>query len=123
MGEDEIDVRQGTTSGAPMPGKPRTRITVVVADDHPLYRDGLVRALLACGQVEIVAEAPDGRVALAAIQEHQPDVPHLLGDLRRRGLPNLGLLNPRWWLAGTRCDLTGCIDGDDHPLARALQDR
>jgi two-component system nitrate/nitrite response regulator NarL len=47
----------------------KQRVTVVVADDHPLYREGVVRALLASGTVEIVAEA-----ALAKIQEHQPDV-------------------------------------------------
>ena len=50
------------------------RITVVVADDHPLYRDGVVRALTASGQIDVVAEAGDGRAALAAIREHVPDV-------------------------------------------------
>jgi two-component system nitrate/nitrite response regulator NarL len=50
------------------------RVRVVVADDHPLYRDGVVRALSASGQVEVVAEAEDGRTALEAIREHQPDV-------------------------------------------------
>jgi two-component system nitrate/nitrite response regulator NarL len=72
-----------------MPGTQRTRITVVVADDHPLYRDGVVRALLASGQVEIVAEAPDGRVALAAIQEHQPDVALL--DYKLPGLDGVAV--------------------------------
>jgi two-component system nitrate/nitrite response regulator NarL len=52
----------------------KKRVTVVVADDHPLYREGVVRALLASGQIEIVAEAEDGRSALAAIQQHRPDV-------------------------------------------------
>ena len=52
----------------------RKRVTVLVADDHPLYREGVVRALLASGQVEIVAEAEDGRAALAGIHEHAPDV-------------------------------------------------
>jgi two-component system nitrate/nitrite response regulator NarL len=50
------------------------KITVVVADDHPLYRDGVVRALSASGQVDVVAEAGDGRSALAAIREHLPEV-------------------------------------------------
>ncbi len=72
-----------------MPGKQRVRVTVVVADDHPLYRDGVVRALLASGQVEIVAEAPDGRVALAAIQEHQPDVALL--DYKLPGLDGVAV--------------------------------
>jgi two-component system nitrate/nitrite response regulator NarL len=52
----------------------RRRVTVVVADDHPLYREGVVRALLASGQIEILAEAGNGREALAAIQEHKPEV-------------------------------------------------
>lgn len=52
----------------------KRRVTVVVADDHPLYREGVVRALVASGQVEVVAEAGDGRSALAEIQEHRPDV-------------------------------------------------
>jgi len=49
-------------------------VRVIVADDHPLYREGVVRALLASGQVEIVAEADDGRTALDDIREHRPDV-------------------------------------------------
>jgi two-component system nitrate/nitrite response regulator NarL len=53
---------------------PAKRVTVLVADDHPLYREGVVRALSASGQVEIVGEAGDGRAALEQIQEHQPDV-------------------------------------------------
>jgi two-component system, NarL family, nitrate/nitrite response regulator NarL len=61
-------------SQASMADQGRTRVTVVVADDHPLYREGVVRALLASGQIEILAEAGDGREALAAIQEHRPDV-------------------------------------------------
>ena len=89
MGVDQIGGRERTTSGAPMPGKQRVRVTVVVADDHPLYRDGVVRALLASGQVEIVAEAPDGRVALAAIQEHQPDVALL--DYKLPGLDGVAV--------------------------------
>ncbi len=50
------------------------KITAVVADDHPLYRDGGVRALTASGQVDVVAEAGDGRSALAVIRELVPDV-------------------------------------------------
>jgi two-component system nitrate/nitrite response regulator NarL len=52
----------------------RKKVRVVVADDHPLYREGVVRALSGSGQVEIVAEAEDGRAALAVIVEHKPDV-------------------------------------------------
>jgi two-component system, NarL family, nitrate/nitrite response regulator NarL len=57
-----------------MPAQGRKRVTVLVADDHPLYREGVVRALSASGQVEIVGEAEDGRSALEQIQAHLPDV-------------------------------------------------
>jgi two-component system, NarL family, nitrate/nitrite response regulator NarL len=50
------------------------KVRVVVADDHPLYREGVVRALSGSGQVDIVAEAGDGRTALAEIEQHRPDV-------------------------------------------------
>lgn len=60
------------------------KVSVVVADDHPLYRDGVVRALHASGRVEVVAEADDGRAALEEIQKHRPDVALL--DYRLPGL-------------------------------------
>jgi two-component system nitrate/nitrite response regulator NarL len=59
---------------ATMSEQGKKRVRVIVADDHPLYREGVVRALSGSGQVEVVAEAEDGRSALAKIQEHLPDV-------------------------------------------------
>jgi two-component system nitrate/nitrite response regulator NarL len=49
-------------------------VRVVVVDDHPLFREGVVRALTSSGRVEVVGEAGDGRAALALIGELQPDV-------------------------------------------------
>jgi two-component system nitrate/nitrite response regulator NarL len=69
----------------------RERVTVVVADDHPLYREGVVRALLASGQVDVVAEAEDGRSALAEIKEHRPDVALL--DYRLPELDGVAVTN------------------------------
>ena len=60
------------------------KVRVVVGDDHPLFRDGVVRALLSSGEIELVAEADDGTEALAAIKEHQPAVALL--DYRMPGL-------------------------------------
>src|SRR5215218_909686 len=59
---------------AHMPAQGKKRVSVLIADDHPLYREGVVRALSASGQVDVVAEAEDGRSALEKIQEHRPDV-------------------------------------------------
>ncbi|MCZ2817862.1 response regulator transcription factor [Modestobacter sp. VKM Ac-2984] len=55
-------------------------ISIVVVDDHPVVRGGLVGWLAAQPDLEVVAEAGDGLAALAAIAEHQPDV--VLMDLR-----------------------------------------
>ena len=57
---------------------------MVVGDDHPLFRDGVVRALSASGSIDVVAEAEDGVAALALIREHGPQVALL--DYRMPGL-------------------------------------
>ncbi len=50
------------------------RVRVVVADDHPLFREGLVRALTSSGQIEVIGEAENGSAALELIQKEKPDV-------------------------------------------------
>jgi len=52
----------------------QARVSVVVADDHPLYRDGITRAIKARPDLELVGEVGDGRDALVLIQELAPDV-------------------------------------------------
>ncbi len=59
-------------------------VRVVVGDDHPLFRDGVVRALNSSGSIDVVAEADDGLAALALIREHSPQVALL--DYRMPGL-------------------------------------
>jgi DNA-binding NarL/FixJ family response regulator len=55
-------------------------VRVLVVDDHPVVRGGVVGWLAAQPDIEVVGEAADGLVALAAVAEHQPDV--VLMDLR-----------------------------------------
>jgi DNA-binding NarL/FixJ family response regulator len=50
-----------------------TTLRVLIADDHPLYRDGLRAALDAAG-FDMVGEAADGRQAIALGLDLQPDV-------------------------------------------------
>jgi CheY-like chemotaxis protein len=75
--------------GAGAGGGPE-RVRVLVADDHPVFRQGIVRALEQTGRAEIVAEAADGRTALAQIRERQPDVAVL--DLRMPGLDGIEIV-------------------------------
>ncbi len=63
------------------------RVRVVVVDDHPMFREGVVRALVSSGRVEVVGETGDGRDALALIEELQPDV--VLLDYTLPGLSGL----------------------------------
>lgn len=60
------------------------RVRAVVADDHPLYRDGVSRALVDSGLIEIVGAAETGPAALALIARELPDVALL--DLHMPGL-------------------------------------
>ncbi|MEV6681855.1 response regulator transcription factor [Streptomyces erythrochromogenes] len=52
----------------------KERVRVVVGDDHPVYREGIVSALNGSGRIEVVASVADGRAALEAIREHTPAV-------------------------------------------------
>ncbi len=58
-------------------------IRVLVADDHPLYRDGLRAMLAAAPETELVGEATTGDEAIAQATDLQPDV--LLMDLQMPG--------------------------------------
>jgi len=55
-------------------------IRIVVADDHPIVRQGIVANLKEQRDMKVVAEGSDGDEALALIKRHMPDV--VLLDLR-----------------------------------------
>lgn len=57
------------------------RISVVVADDHPIMLLALAGALRGDARFEVVAQAADGRDALTAIREHAPHVAVLDEDM------------------------------------------
>lgn len=64
-----------------------TRIRIVIADDHPVFRRGLRRALDVSGEVEVVGEAADGRSAIDAVRRLRPAV--AVVDLQMPGLHGL----------------------------------
>jgi two-component system, NarL family, nitrate/nitrite response regulator NarL len=75
------------------------RISVLVADDHPVYREGIVRAVRERPELELVGEVATGREALEAIQALRPQVAvldmkmpdldgaHVLTAINREELP------------------------------------
>jgi DNA-binding NarL/FixJ family response regulator len=60
------------------------RIRVLIADDHPMWRDGVRADLESSGEAEVVAEASDGGEAIEYAIEHMPEV--VLMDLQ---MPNV----------------------------------
>jgi len=50
------------------------RIRVIVADDHPLFLDGLVAALRASADIEVVGQAADARTSIELARDLVPDV-------------------------------------------------
>ena len=68
----------------------KPNIRVVIADDHPIVRDGLRKLLSLETDIDVVGEAGDGREVLEVIQDVQPDV--LLLDLRMPNLDGLSAL-------------------------------
>lgn len=65
-------------------------IRILIADDHPIVRDGLRKLLSLEEDFKIVGEAADGRQVLERVQELEPDV--LLLDLRMPNLDGLAAL-------------------------------
>lgn len=61
------------------------RIRVLIADDHPLYREGMARAMRERPELELLEVCSSGRLALGRIRETEPDVAVL--DIR---MPELG---------------------------------
>ena len=67
------------------------RVTVLVADDHPLFREGVARAVRDRPDLELVGEVGDGRAALAGIRELSPAV--AVVDLRLPEVDGVGIAN------------------------------
>ena len=88
MSDDSSSAKNGPFMGTEAPAK--SKIRIVVADDHPIFRDGLCKLLALEEDFEVVAQASDGREVLDVLQQHEPDI--LLLDLKMPGLDGLGTL-------------------------------
>jgi DNA-binding NarL/FixJ family response regulator len=60
------------------------RLRVVVADDHPMYRTGVMSALATADRVEVVGEAATGVEAVQAVRQLRPDI--VLMDVQMPGM-------------------------------------
>ena len=58
-------------------------IRLIIADDHPIVREGLKRIIAECSDMNLVSEAADGNELLVQCSEHNVDV--LLLDISMPG--------------------------------------
>lgn len=94
-------------------------IRLVIADDHPVVREGLAAMCNRRPDLTVVAEAENGQQAVAAVLEHRPDV--VLMDLRMPvlgGVDAIGQIRAEWPEA--RIVVMTTFDGDED-IFRALQ--
>jgi DNA-binding NarL/FixJ family response regulator len=93
-------------------------IRVLLADDQALLRAGFRMLLEAAGDIEVIAEAPNGGVAVARARQHRPDV--VLMDLRMPevdGLTATGLIVADPALSAVRVVVLTTFDDDESVFA------
>jgi two-component system invasion response regulator UvrY len=66
-------------------------IKVLLADDHKIVRDGLRRIVEDAGDMEVIAEAADGREAISRIRKTLPDV--AVVDISMPGMDGLEVIS------------------------------
>jgi two-component system, NarL family, response regulator len=97
--EDEIESSSGTDSDieresenenmAVEPDLPKP-LTILIADDHPVVREGLVSLISREPDLQVIAQARNGREALEQFLVHHPDV--VLLDMRMPVMDGIGTL-------------------------------
>jgi len=93
-------------------------ISVLVVDDHPVVRHGLMAILRWEQDIQLVGEAADGEEAVRLILQHQPDV--VLLDLRLPKLSGIDVMRQvRAQVPGTRFLVLTTYDTEEY-IAPAL---
>jgi DNA-binding NarL/FixJ family response regulator len=79
-----VDTARDEAEPTPVITPPRTRIRVLLADDHIIVRQGLARLLEAEPDIEVIAMvASDGEMAVELARQAKPDV--VIMDVNMRG--------------------------------------
>jgi two-component system, NarL family, response regulator len=66
------------------------KIKILVADDHPYVRDGVVALVAPEKDMQVVAQAEDGIEVVSLAKKHKPDI--VLLDLRMPGMDGLDVI-------------------------------
>ena len=68
----------------------KSKIKVLIADDHPLFRQGLKNAFSETPDIEVVSEAENGNDVLGKVREHELSM--VLLDISMQGKGGLEVL-------------------------------
>src|SRR4051812_14862478 len=94
-------------------------IRVVLADDHPIVREGLMKLLRLEDDIEVVGEASDGREVLLAVQRLVPDV--VLLDLRMPNMDGMSTLTALQTVSPKPKVIVLTASEDRNELVRAMK--
>jgi two-component system NarL family response regulator len=98
---------------------PNKLIRVIVIDDHPVVREGLVAMIARQPDMSVVGQGENGQEAIALFKEHRPDVS--LIDLRMPGISGIAaILAIREEFPQSRIIVLTTYDGDED-IYRALK--
>lgn len=97
----------------------KERISILVADDHGVVREGLVSLIKRKSDMTVVGEASNGREAVDLWKEHRPDVTLL--DLRMPELDGVGAIKEiRQFDPNAHIVVLTTFDGDED-IYRAIK--
>lgn len=69
----------------------QNKIKIIIADDHLIVIEGLKRIIEECDDMEVVAQATDGKQAVLLTQKHKPHI--LILDITMPGYDGLEVIN------------------------------
>lgn len=95
-------------------------IRVLIADDHAIVREGLKRILADDSEMNVVAEACDGREAARMAREHKPDI--VLLDISMPGRSGIDALSEIRSASGHTRILILSMHPEDQYAIRCLRD-
>jgi two-component system nitrate/nitrite response regulator NarL len=104
-----------------MDNRKSQQIRILIADDHPIFRDGLRRLLEAEPRLTVIGEAPDGAEAVKLARQLKPDI--MLLDLampKHPGLEALREMNSNTGQPGVRIILLTAA-AEKNQIVEALQ--